>query len=117
MHNNTYNNNFYSKRDELTRNAAEKIISIIKKHVKINSAVDFGCGVGTWLSVAKKYGAKKILGFDGEWVDKSMLQIPQDCFKAINLESDLDHSPKYTLGISLEVAEHLSIYAAKNLIS
>lgn len=51
-----YNENFYKNRHKNTLYSAQKIISIVYSIIpqqKIASALDFGCGIGTWLSVVK----------------------------------------------------------------
>ena len=58
-----------------------KILLIILGIIpEVKSAIDVGCGVGTWLSVLKKMGVKKICGMDGNWVSKEYLVIPKDSF-------------------------------------
>jgi SAM-dependent methyltransferase len=74
---------------------------------KIDSAVDFGCGVGTWLAVLQEFGVKEIKGYDGPWVNKEMLMIPKECFTEIDLTNKVVADKKYDLAISVEVAEHL----------
>jgi hypothetical protein len=74
---------------------------------EIKSAGDFGCGVGTWLAVLKDKGIQDIQGFDGPWVERSMLQIPQENFRQVNLEDHIKPDRQFDLAISLEVAEHL----------
>lgn len=56
-----YDNQYYASRDENTKHSARYIISILKEQFKISSAVDFGCGVGTWLrTVQDLYGGGQI---------------------------------------------------------
>jgi hypothetical protein len=49
----------------------------------------------------------EILGVDGEYIDREILQIPQDCFQAVDLSKPFDLGRVFDLAISLEVAEHL----------
>jgi len=61
----TYPHEFYAQRHRKTRHAAEVILGLVRKEVgAIQSAVDVGCGVGTWLSVLHKQGID-VQGFDG----------------------------------------------------
>lgn len=103
-----YKDAFYSKRFDRTIYSAKKILSyifnIIPEH---RSIVDLGCGVGTWLVAAKELGAEEITGYDGDWVEKSYLAIPEESFSAVNLAEFTPPENKYSLAISLEVAEHL----------
>jgi hypothetical protein len=74
---------------------------------KINSAVDFGCGLGTWLFALNKLGVNEIKGYDGIWVNKESLKIPKECFTAVELDKGVSVDKRYDLAISVEVAEHL----------
>jgi SAM-dependent methyltransferase len=78
-----------------------------KERLKI---VDFGCGIGTWLHVFKKYYNAEILGLDGEWVNKKLLfkYISENEFCEVNMEKYIKLNELYDLVISLEVAEHIS---------
>lgn len=112
-----YNKKFYQTRNEDTKYSAETVLSIlIEKIPKIGSAVDVGCGVGTWLNELKKVGVTNIQGYDGEWVDVNMLTIPKNNFTAVNLNEKLPNNKKFDLAISLEVAEHLPEAYAKEFV-
>lgn len=104
-----YNTQFYiNNRNDKKRTSVEVVLSeVIKVLPKIDSAVDFGCGVGTWLAELQKLGVKEIKGFDGPWVKKNLLTIPADSFVETNLEKGITLDKKYDLAISIEVAEHL----------
>ena len=104
-----YSRDFYDTRHQRTVYSANTILSIIFSRIpEIDSAVDIGCGVGTWLSVLREKGVKDILGIDGEWMDKDLLVIPGDCFQAVDLSQTIvPAARKFDLAISLEVAEHL----------
>jgi hypothetical protein len=80
---------------------------------KINSAVDFGCGTGTWLSVLRNCGIKEIKGYDGYWVERESLKIPQEYFTVSELNKKVTVEKRYDLAISIEVAEHLPEESAK----
>lgn len=112
---NQYNSKFYANRHKNTAHAAKIILSIVQDIAPdIHSAVDIGCGVGTWLRVLKDRGISDIRGFDGEWVNKENLVIPTINFTAQNLTNILPKIREYDLVISLEVAEHLpSDYASE----
>lgn len=103
-----YTQNFYIERHKRTVYSAETILSLVLKHLpKCESAVDLGCGVGTWLSVLKQMGFYEVYGFDGKWVDKKFLEIPKEFFTEIDLAKSIKIDRRFDLAISLEVAEHL----------
>lgn len=105
-----YKNDFYSDRNHQTRHAAEALLGQTMKLLPgLRSAVDIGCGVGTWLNVLRERGMD-ILGIDGPWVDRSQLVIPVDHFTQHNFSNgfDLGIKRRFDLAISMEVAEHIA---------
>lgn len=83
------------------------MVPLVLQLLPVRSVVDVGCGDGSWLSVFRKLGVTDILGVDGEYVDQDILQIPQDCFQALDLTKPFRLQRAFDLAISLEVAEHL----------
>lgn len=115
-----YNNEFYEKRHKKTLYSAEIILSIVQEIIpEIKSAVDLGCGVGTWLSVLEKRGATEVCGIDGSWVNNDYLEIQKDNFIENNFSKDVNPNVNRTfdLAISLEVAEHLPSSSAEGFVS
>ena len=82
------------------------------------SVVDFGCGIGTFLNIFIREGVTDVLGLDGPWVNKDLLKenLPENKFKAVNLENHVSLNKKYDLAISLEVAEHLDELKASVMV-
>lgn len=105
---NTYGHDFYKDRHRKTIYSARTVLSIVLDALPpVHSAIDFGCGVGTWLSVLKEKGVKEILGLDGPWVDQNLLEIPKRDFREVDFEKKVSSKKKYDLAMTLEVAEHL----------
>ncbi|MBK1724683.1 class I SAM-dependent methyltransferase [Thiocystis violacea] len=112
-----YPQEFYSERHEKTIYSANTVISILIDLVpNIDSAIDVGCGIGTWLSVLQEKGIKEVQGVDGDWVDQDLLVIPKPCFMQTDLKKPLKLSKRYDLAICLEVAEHLPSDNANNFV-
>lgn len=108
---------FYADRHSRTVYSAEKILSLLlEKLPPINSAVDIGCGVGTWLSVLKNKGINEILGCDGHWVNPDYLEIPKSNFMVLDLNKPIQINRRFDLAISLEVAEHIPQVDAETFI-
>lgn len=117
---NLYNSEFYKNRHRNTLNAAETILTIVQRAVpEVKSAVDLGCGVGTWLYALEQRGIKDVCGVDGKWVNKSYLKIQKECFVEHDFGKDPDPGigRTFDLAISLEVAEHLPSTSAKGFIA
>ena len=113
-----YNENFYAVRNDLTVYAAKVILDLVRDVIPpISSAVDLGCGVGTWLSMLKRRGTNTIVGFDGPWVNKELLEISEENFVQQDLTSHIPVTEHYDLAISLEVAEHLPVESSKDFIA
>lgn len=112
-----YNGGYYSNRDDRTRYSAELILSrVLDVLPHVCSAIDMGCGVGTWLSVAQAKGVDRVDGYDGPWVTRENLEISADSFHENNLADQLAITRDYDLGISLEVFEHIPAKAADELL-
>lgn len=108
---------FYGQRHERTKYVAEIVSHFLYKIFSPVSVVDFGCGVGTWLSAFSCLGTSKVTGLDGDYVEREFLVIDQNDF----VPCDLSNLPRsfqgYDIAISLEVAEHLPPQKADDFVS
>lgn len=95
---------------------AEAFIPILSQYIQPNSVLDIGCGIGTWLKVFQDKGINDIVGVDGSNVEKKLLAIPSNNFVEHNLTQPLNLNRKFDLVVCLEVAEHLPIEFADNII-
>lgn len=112
-----YGHDFYKDRHQKTVYAARVILSLVLDSLPpVHSAIDFGCGIGTWLSVLKEKGITEIRGIDGPWVEQNLLEIPREDFHQVELEKTIKLEKKYDLAISLEVAEHLPKESAASFV-
>ena len=113
-----YHDKFFRNRHDRTVYAAETVLDLLLPVLPpLRSAVDIGCGVGTWLSVLSQRGISEIQGVDGHWVDTANLAIPPESFSHHDLQRDLDLGRRFDLAISLEVAEHLPAERASGFVS
>ena len=103
----TYTENFYKGHVEGAKRSAKEIIPLVLELVQPKRVLDVGCGIGAWLSVLREYGIEDIWGIDGDWVDKKMLQIPEERFISFDLKKPFRLDKQFDLVVSLEVAEHL----------
>jgi SAM-dependent methyltransferase len=88
------------------------IVPIVLQLLPVRTVVDVGCGDGSWLAVFQKLGVAEILGIDGDYVDRDLLQIPKENFQAFDLTKPFDLGRVFDLALSLEVAEHLPVESA-----
>ncbi len=115
--NELYNDEFYKSNIAGMSESAKIVLKFLFNIIRPNSVIDVGCGKGAWLAVAESYGAKKLKGLDGSWIDKKTLLGEAIDFTAVNFEKDLPElDSKYDLCISLEVAEHISKNNAERFI-
>lgn len=114
-----YSETFYQDRHARTVTAASRILDLALAVLPpVQSAVDVGCGVGTWLAEIQRQGIPDIQGFEGEWVDTQHLEIPTDCFSHHDLTKPIAVPAKrYDLALSLEVAEHLPDASAGTFVA
>lgn len=115
--NKNYDGNFYVVEKNGSKSFSNILMPYILERLKCKTVVDFGCGVGEWLSAVKQCAnVEKVLGIDGEWV-REHLEIDQAEFFGYDLTQEIDLKEKFDLAISLEVAEHLPRESAKTYIS
>jgi hypothetical protein len=109
MMENIYGRDFYKDSYQGTVYSARTVLSIVLDALPpVYSVIDFGCGVGTWLSVLKEKGVRETQGLDGHWVEQDLLKIPKRDFREVDFEETITSDKKYDLAMTLEVAEHLS---------
>ncbi len=103
----SYSGEFFVGQKDLSYKSARQIIPIVQQFVPIRSVCDIGCGVGTWLRAFLEAGVQDIVGLDGYYVDKSLLEIPRSAFLEADLRQPLRLPRTFDLAMSIEVAEHL----------
>ena len=109
-----YDDKFYEDRYQRTKHSVDTILPIVMDIIpNINSVVDLGCGVGAWLYGFENLGVKRVVGYDGPYVNKKYLKIPQENFIDYDLTNLINSEEKFDLAMSLEVAEHLPKDKAK----
>jgi SAM-dependent methyltransferase len=111
-----YDENFYHEQVDGSVQSAAIVFDILYNIFKPRSVVEFGCGLGGWLAAAEAYGAEKLKGFDGDWVDTEKLKSKNIDFTPVNFEEAIEVSARFDLAISLEVAEHLTPEKAKTFV-
>jgi 2-polyprenyl-3-methyl-5-hydroxy-6-metoxy-1,4-benzoquinol methylase len=111
-----YTSAFFGGQRGLSRRSAELVLPMIIAEIKPSTVIDVGCGVGTWLAVLAESGVADVWGIDGDYVERSLLQIPQERFLAHDLTKPVHLERRFDLVLCLEVAEHLPADSAPTLI-
>jgi hypothetical protein len=111
-----YGIEFFELRQRGSLSSAEATTPLLMSLVGIQSAVDVGCGLGTWLKVLMAHGVPDVLGIDGDYVDRGALEIPSDRFLPLDLRQPFVLSRRFDVALSLEVAEHLPAECAEGFV-
>lgn len=102
-----YSSRFFEGHADRSYLSAREIVPLIIESTGCRSIIDVGCGNGTWLRVFREQGVTDTQGIDGDYVDRSLLQIPPETFLPFDLTKPLRLERTFDLAVSLEVAEHL----------
>jgi SAM-dependent methyltransferase len=102
-----YDAAFYRMQADASFRSAQAILPLVQKLLPVHSVCDVGCGVGTWLRAWRELGVEDVIGLDGDYVDQSMLVVPQAQFLARDLRQPIVVDRRFDLAMSMEVAEHL----------
>jgi SAM-dependent methyltransferase len=97
--------------------SAERILDIVMNYYHPASVLDVGCGLGTWLKVARSRRILDIRGIEGSWLDSSKVQVDPGLLEILDLEKSFDLGRRFDLVICLEVAEHISASAADDFVA
>jgi SAM-dependent methyltransferase len=111
----TYDEHFFEDQIAASSRSAGTVAPIILSLVEPRSIVDVGCGVGCW-SAAFLANGVEIVGMDGDWVRRDMLQIPPANFVVHDLRQELQSERSFDLALCIEVAEHLPATRAATLV-
>jgi len=111
-----YSDEFYGKYQSGAQLSAQVVVPMILDLVSPRSALDVGCGTGSWLAEFRERGVEDICGLDGAWVPLDRLQIPLDRFGPVDLAAPGTLPRRFDVALCLEVAEHVDEAGAKGLI-
>src|SRR5262245_24573466 len=75
---------------DANQHSAEVILAELFCHFQPRSVLDVGCGIGTWLAVAKRLGVAETRGIEGAWLDRNLAQVPEQDIVTCDLEKPFD---------------------------
>jgi SAM-dependent methyltransferase len=114
--NSNYRKDFFDNTDATSAKSAREVVPLLLSLIRIDSVVDVGCGVGSWLQAFAEAGVHDYLGIDGDYVGRDQLRIKTEKFLATDLAHPVNVGRKYDLALCLEVGEHLPPEGAHQLI-
>jgi SAM-dependent methyltransferase len=113
---NPYSEEFFRDISEGSAASAAAVVPLVMTLVRPKSVVDVGCGTGAWLSAFRAEGVERVLGVDGDYVNRESLLIPSEFFVPADLAQGVVLHQTFDLCLSLEVAEHLPAAAAPRFV-
>ncbi len=111
-----YNQKFYRDISNSSYNSAKIYLKYLWQFIQPVSVLDVGCGKGAWLKACYENGSKKLLGFDGNWINQYDMLSNVIEFKSVDLNNEFYVDEKVDLTLSLEVAEHLKRESSNKFI-
>ena len=111
-----YDSGYFKVLDAAERASAAAIVPLVIALLQPESVCDVGCARGGWLAVFKEHGVGRVLGIDGDYVERDQLKIDESEFRAADLEQGLPDVGRFDLAVSLEVAEHLAAESAGRFV-
>ena len=115
---NVYSKRFFAPYENGSRSSAREMLPFVFSLLAHDAIVDVGCGKGTWLQAAKELGVKRVIGLDGEYLDKSILAIEESEFRPADLTEPIRFDgARFDLAMCMEVGEHLPPSASSTLVA
>jgi hypothetical protein len=114
--NTPYDRAFHLAQQDASYRSASVIVPFVLSLFPFESVVDVGCSVGTWARRFLESGVPDVIGIDGDYVERSMLCIPQERFFAHDLRTPVRLNRRFQLAVCLEVGEHLPQTRSQGLI-
>ncbi len=112
-----YDPDFYAAQSPASQQSARVVLAQVWPQLEpVDSVVDVGGGVGTWLSICHELGATSTTLVEGPWIRDVDLAFEPTRVHLQDLEEPLVQVGRFSLVMCLEVAEHLSQERSKSLV-
>lgn len=112
-----YDAQFYADQAQASARSAAKVLPLLLRYITPSSALDVGCGTGSWAVALRRLTNCHVTGLDGEHVPAAHRLLDADSFIETDLTIPLPQLPVVDLVICLEVAEHLAADRAESFIA
>ena len=116
QHDKYYDQHFFDVVNRSALLSCSEVLPRVRQIREIKSVLDVGCGQGGWLNIWQSNGVEDVLGLDGFHINKKMLMISEQNFKAVDLREKVELNRKFDLVECLEVAEHLEAEHAETIV-
>jgi len=98
------------------RVSADLLLDILWEYLQPKTALDVGCGLGTWVAALAARGVAA-RGIDGPWLDAANLVCDRARVQVHDLEAGFSLDQRFDIVVCLEVAEHLSSTSAERFVA
>jgi len=107
MTNHRYGDDFMQYAADSSAYSAAVVTRLLMQRLAVGSVLDVGCAYGTWVRTWMEAGVPDAHGVDGDYVDRSKIEIAQGRFSSRDLNLAFDIGRRFDLVQSLEVGEHI----------
>jgi SAM-dependent methyltransferase len=117
-----YGKKFYDKQGPSSAASAQLVVPTIVELFQPKSAIDIGCGIGTWCLALANAGVSDVYGLDGPWVDSARFGLGAERFIAFDFDSAAKpYAPslpqaRFDLLVSFEFLEHVDPLHAADIV-
>jgi SAM-dependent methyltransferase len=113
----SYDASFYEEFSDVSNDSAVALIPVLKGLLPVQSVLDTGCGLGSFLREFQRQGVTDLTGIEGEWARTASLLISPAVYRFHDLQEPFDLGRRFDLVLCLEVAEHLEGRFADALVA
>ena len=111
-----YDDKFFDDIDIGARRSAAVVVAEFNEMLPVRSVLDVGCGRGVWLAEWIRQGVADAHGVEGAYVAESRLSVPPERISWYDVSRPFDLGRRFDLIVCLEVAEHIPVERADELL-